>query len=58
MSAKIQTGLRLDETLYEKVKALSIIEGRSINNLAEHIIRQYVTQYEALHGPLAPAPSE
>ena len=43
---KIQTGLRLDEELYGKLKALSNIEGRSLNNLIEYIARQYVANYE------------
>ena len=51
--AKIQTGLRLEETLYEKLKTLSIKESRSLNNLAEYIIRQYIADYEAQNGPLA-----
>lgn len=50
--SKIQTGLRLDETTYGKLKTLSIQEGRSINNLVEYIIRQYVSSYEAAHGEL------
>ena len=51
--AKIQTGLRLEETLYEKLKTLSIKESRSLNNLAEYIIRQYIADYEAQNGPLS-----
>ena len=43
---KVQTGLRLEEDLYEKVKALAEKEGRSINNLCEYIIRQYIQQQE------------
>lgn len=50
--SKIQTGLRLEEGLYEKVKALADMEGRSLNNLAEYIIRRYIADYEANHGPL------
>lgn len=49
---KIQTGLRLDENQYNKLKALAEMEGRSLNNLAEYIIRQYLDQYEKEHGPL------
>ena len=30
---KIQTGLRLSERTYEKARALSMIEQRSLNNL-------------------------
>lgn len=49
---KIQTGLRLEEELYEKVKLLADMEGRSINNLVEFITRQYVANYERQNGPL------
>ncbi|MBP3304916.1 MAG: ribbon-helix-helix protein, CopG family [Oscillospiraceae bacterium] len=52
---KIQTGLRLDEDLYEKVKALAEREGRSINNLAEYIIRRYVQECEERSGSLVPS---
>lgn len=47
---KIQTGLRLEETLYDKMKVLSAREGRSLNNLAEQIIRLYVANYERERG--------
>lgn len=49
---KIQTGLRLEEELYEKLKTLSNAEGRSLNNLVEFIVRKYVTEYESQHGAL------
>lgn len=49
---KIQTGLRLDEELYGKLKTLSVQEGRSLNNLIEYITRSYVADYEAEHGSL------
>lgn len=52
-TAKIQTGLRLDEEVYEKLKTLSKLEGRSLNNLAEYIIRRYLSDYEAKNGPIA-----
>ena len=51
-NSKIQTGLRLDEQLYEKLKTLSVREGRSLNNLAEFIIRNYVADYESRNGQL------
>lgn len=51
---KVQTGLRLDEDLYEKVKALADQEGRSLNNLVEYVVRRYIADYEAKNGPLAP----
>lgn len=50
--SKVQTGLRLEESLYEKVKTLSELEGRSLNNLIEYITRKYVADYEAQNGPL------
>lgn len=50
---KVQTGLRLDEELYEKVKALAEREGRSINNLVEFIVRQYVAEVEEKCGSLS-----
>lgn len=49
---KIQTGLRLDENTYKKLKALCEQEGRSINNLAEYIIKKYLAEYEAKNGEL------
>lgn len=52
-TAKIQTGLRLEEEVYEKLKTLSSLEGRSLNNLAEYIIRRYLADYEAQNGPIA-----
>lgn len=51
--AKIQTGLRLDEESYEKLKTLSNQEGRSLNNLVEYIIRRYLADYESQNGPIA-----
>lgn len=51
-TSKIQTGLRLEETLYNKVKSLSDQEGRSINNLIEFIVRRYISEYEIENGPL------
>ena len=49
---KVQTGLRLEEALYEKIKVLAENDGRSINNLIEQILRRYVADYEAQNGPL------
>lgn len=54
-TSKIQTGLRLEEGLYEKLKILSEMEGRSLNNLVEFIVRRYVAEYEMQNGPLAPS---
>ena len=54
--SKIQTGLRLDETLYGKLKALSTQEERSLNNLAEFIIKKYISDYETQNGEIRPIP--
>ena len=50
---KIQTGLRLPETTYGKLRTLSARENRSLNNLIEYILQQYLEAYEVDHGPLS-----
>lgn len=50
---KIQTGLRVDEKTYGKLKTLARSENRSLNNLVEYIILQYLDEYEEKHGVLA-----
>lgn len=52
--SKIQTGLRIDEETYSKLRTLSAQEDRSLNNLVEYIIRKYLADYEAEHGTLPP----
>lgn len=54
--SKIQTGLRLDETTYGKLKTISENESRSLNNLVEYIIKKYLSDYEQENGlvPLTP----
>lgn len=49
---KIQTGLRIDESTYGKLKTLSSQEGRTLNNLVEYIIRLYLKDYEEKNGVL------
>lgn len=49
-TSKIQTGLRVDETMYEKLKTLSKSEGRSLNNLVEYILQKHITNYEKENG--------
>lgn len=49
---KIQTGLRINETTYAKLKTLSAEENRSINNLVEYIIQKYLTDYEKNNGAI------
>lgn len=57
-TAKIQTGLRLNEQLYEKLRALAAQENRSLNNLMEYIAQKYVTEYEQKNGAIAPLASD
>jgi hypothetical protein len=54
--SKIQTGLRIDETTYGKLKTISEIESRSINNLVEYIIKAYLVDYEKRNGSVHPSP--
>lgn len=49
---KIQTGLRINETTYAKLKTLSLSENRSLNNLIECIIQQYLNDYEKTNGTI------
>lgn len=53
--SKIQTGLRINETTYAKLKTLSAKENRSKNNLVEYIIQKYLEDFENTNGaiPLA-----
>lgn len=50
--SKIQTGLRINETTYAKLKTLSIKENRSLNNLIEYIIQQYLDDFEKVNGSI------
>lgn len=56
--SKIQTGLRIDETTYGKLKTISGSENRSLNNLVEYILKSYLSDYEKKNGviPVAPYP--
>ena len=49
---KIQTGLRLNETIYEKVKVISTREQRSMNNFIEFVIQRYIEEYECENGEI------
>lgn len=49
---KVQTGLRLNEPTYEKLKVLSDRENRSLNNLIEHVLQLYLNDYERVHGAI------
>lgn len=57
---KIQTGLRISETTYAKLKTLSVTENRSLNNLVEYIIQKYLDDFEKSNGaiPLSDIPTD
>jgi len=50
---KIQTGLRIHEILYAKIRYLSAKEKRSLNNMIEYVLQQYVEKYEAENGEIS-----
>lgn len=49
---KVQTGLRLNEPLYDKIRTISSVEKRSLNNLIEFVLQKYVEDYEKKNGPV------
>ena len=49
---RIQTGLRISEDIYTKIKFLCKKEQRSLNNLIEYTLQQYIEQYEETHGEI------
>lgn len=55
-ASKIQTGLRLDEVTYGKLKTISETESRSLNNLVEYIIKAYLSDYEKQNGSVLSSP--
>lgn len=55
---KVQTGLRLNESVYTKIRYLSAKEQRSLNNLIEYVLQQYVENYEKEHGPIPVQPDD
>lgn len=51
---KIQTGLRVEQDLYDKLLILAKREGRSLNNMTEYIIRSWIENYERDRGHIHP----
>ena len=43
---KIQFGIRLDEETLTKIKRIAEAENRSLNNLIEYLIKQYIKEKE------------
>lgn len=55
---KVQTGLRLNETTYEKAKIISAREQRSLNNFIEFVIQRYIEEYENKNGEIQILPQD
>ena len=51
---RIQTGLRINEQLYEKMRTLAEKDQRSLNNLIEVILQKYIEEYEEKNGTITP----
>lgn len=47
------TQLRINETLYEKVRYIADQETRNINAQMEHFVKQGVENYEREHGEIS-----
>ena len=54
--SKIQTGLRIDEVTYGKLRTIAESESRSLNNLVEYIVKAYLAEYEEKHGSVPVTP--
>ena len=55
---KIQTGLRINENTYAKIRYLCTKEQRSLNNMIEYVLQQYVEQYEKENGTIPAEPND
>lgn len=53
---KIQTGLRLSEGVYAKLRVISAREARSLNNLIEYALQKYLDEYESQNGAITVPP--
>ncbi|MBE5804328.1 MAG: Arc family DNA-binding protein [Clostridiales bacterium] len=49
---RLQTVLRIDEEVYEKIRILAARDRRSINNMIEGILQQYVENCEQQTGTI------
>ncbi|WP_283618515.1 hypothetical protein [Flavonifractor plautii] len=55
---RVQTGLRIEEMTYAKAKAICTAEHRSLNNLVEYALQQYISSYEKEHGSIQIQPDD
>ena len=49
---KVVSQMRLDETVYKKMKVIAERESRSVNAQLEYFVRMCIAEYEAHHGPI------
>ena len=49
---KIQTSLRLDNDLLEKLTVIAKAENRSVNAQIEYAVKENIRKYEAEFGPV------
>lgn len=49
---RISTQVRLDETVWKKIKAIAKLENRNANSQLNHFAQQAVIAYEKEHGTI------
>ena len=50
MVSKVQTGLRLEETTWQKISYISKKNKRSLNSQIEYLVENYIKKYEQQNG--------
>lgn len=60
MISKVQTGLRLEETTWQKISYISKKNKRSLNSQIEYLVESHIEEYEKQNGaiPLADIPTD
>lgn len=49
---RTQFSLRLDPIVYAKLKKIAKEDNRSVSNLIDYIIKQYINEYESKNGDI------
>ena len=52
MPSRKQIGLRLSDDLHAKIVILAKRDRRSINNIVEYIVQEYIAEYEKENGEI------
>lgn len=50
--------MRIDDNLFEKLKAIANDNSRSINKQLEYIVKHYISKYEQEHGEITIASTD